>query len=170
MSLFQTIIASIENPDHAGSHQDLGGLANLAQLIPGAGENLQPILGLLGQHVQGALQEQQQNQGQAAVQQTVTNLAQQQNVGLDQIQNFLGPDRFNSLVGDVAQKTGINSQLILEFLPVLIPIVMRLLATGNNQNNTQAPNPVLNQFLGGNQGGGAVLGEVFQLASQFLRK
>jgi hypothetical protein len=169
MSLFQTILSSIENPDHAGSQQDLGGLAGLAQLIPGAGQNLQPILGLLGQHVQSALQEQQQNEGPSAAQQTVTNLAQQQNVGVDQIQNLLGQDRFNGLIGDVAQKTGINSQVILEFLPVLIPVVMRLLASGNNQNNAQAPNPVLSQFLGANQSG-AGLGEVFQLASQFLRK
>jgi hypothetical protein len=169
MSLFQTILSSIENPNHAGSSQDLGGLTGLAQLIPGGGQNLQPLLGALGQHLQSALQEQQQNEGPAAAQRTVTNLAQQQNVGVDQIQNLLGADRFNGLVGDVAQKTGINSQLILEFLPVLIPVVMRLLASGNNQNNAQAPNPVLNHFLSGNQDG-AVLGEVFQLASQFLRK
>jgi hypothetical protein len=169
MGLFQTILSSIENPNHAGSSQDLGGLAGLAQLIPGGGQNLQPLLGVLGQHVQSALQEQQQNEGPAAAQQTVTNLAQQQSVGVDQIQNLLGTDRFNGLIGEVGQKTGINPQLVLEFLPVLIPVVMRLLASGNNQNNVQAPNPVLNQFLGGNQSG-AVLGEVFQLASQFLHK
>jgi hypothetical protein len=170
MSLFQTILASIENPQHSGSTADLAGLANLTQFIPGGGANLQPILGVLGQHVQEALQEKQQNEGQAAAQQTVANLSQGQNVDVNQIQNFLGADRFNGLVGDIAQKTGINSQLIIEFIPVLIPMVMRLLATGNHQTDAQAPNPVLSQFLGGNQGGGAMLGEAFQLASQFLRR
>jgi hypothetical protein len=72
MSFFQTVLQSIESPDHAGSPQDLHGLLNLAQLLPGvqgAEQHLQPILGVLGPHLQDALNEQQQNNGQAAVQQ-----------------------------------------------------------------------------------------------------
>jgi hypothetical protein len=170
MSLFQTILDSVANPQHAGTNADLGGLANLAQLIPGAGQNLQPVLGAVGQHVQDALNEHQQAGGQAAAQQTVNNLAQGQNVGVPEIQNFLGQDRFNSLVNTISKSTGMNSQMILELLPMLIPVVMRLLATGNHQTNPQATNPVLSQFLGSNQNGGAMLGEVFQLASQFMRR
>jgi hypothetical protein len=169
MSLFQTILDSVANPQHAGTNADLGGLANLAQLIPGAGQNLQPILGAVGEHVQDALSEQQQAGGHAAAQQTVNNLAQSQSVGVPEIQNFLGQDRFNSLVDTVSQRTGMSSQMILTLLPMLIPVVMRLLATGTHQTDPQAPNPVLNQFLGG-QNGGAMLGEVFQLASQFMRR
>jgi hypothetical protein len=169
MSLFQTILDSVANPQHAGTNADLGGLANLAQLIPGAGQNLQPILGAVGQHVQEALNEQQQAGGQGAAQQTVSNLAQNQNVGIPEIQNFLGQDRLNSLVNGMSDRTGMGSQAILTLLPMLIPVVMRLLATGNHQTDPQAPNPVLNQFLGG-QNGGAMLGEVFQLASQFMRR
>ena len=60
MSFFQTILDSIENPNHAGSQQDLSGLLNLAQALPlgqghGAQQNLQPILGVLGTHLQDAL-------------------------------------------------------------------------------------------------------------------
>jgi hypothetical protein len=54
-------------------------------------------------------------------------------------------------------------------LPALIPVVMKLLATGTHQTKPQAPNPVLNNFLGSNQNGGALLTEAFQLASTFLR-
>ena len=63
MSLFQTILESIENPNHAGSQQDLHGLLNLAQLLPGvqgAEQQVQPILGILGSHLQQALNQQQQ--------------------------------------------------------------------------------------------------------------
>src|SRR6202044_3311339 len=35
MNFFQTVLQSIENPEHAGSPQDLHGLLNLAQLVPG---------------------------------------------------------------------------------------------------------------------------------------
>jgi len=172
MSFFQSILASIENPDHAGSHQDLSGLLNLAQAIPlgqGAQQNLQPILGVLGAHLQDALAEQQQNNGQAAVQQTVTNLSQP-GVGLAEVENLFGQERFNGLINEISRRTGLNSQLILDLLPLAIPVLMKLLATGNHQTQPQAPNPVLNNFLGSNQNGGALLSEAFDLASRFLRR
>jgi hypothetical protein len=170
MSFLQTILDSIENPNHAGSQQDLTGLLNLAQTLPlgqGAQQNLQPILGVLGSHLQDALSQQQQNNGQAAVQQTVTNLSQP-GIGLQELENLFGQDRFNALIAEIAQRTGLNSQLVLGLLPLAIPVLMKLLATGNHQTESQAPNPVLNHFLGSNQNGGALLTEAFQFASRFL--
>jgi len=172
MSLFQTILESIESPNHAGSQQDLHGLLNLAQLLPGvqgAEQQVQPILGILGSHLQQALSQQQQTGGQAAVQQTVSNLSQP-GAGLQEIEDLFGQEGLTGLIGEIEQRTGLNSQLIVQFLPALIPVVMKLLATGTHQTDQEAPNPVLNNFLGSNQGGGALLNEAFQLASQFLRR
>lgn len=172
MSFFQTILDSIENPNHAGSQQDLSGLLNVAQALPlgqGAQQNIQPILGVLGAHLQDVLNQQQQNSGQAAVQQTVTNLSQP-GVGVQQVQNLFGQERFNGLIDEISQRTGLNSQLVLGLLPMLIPVLMKLLATGNHQSDPQAPNPVLNNFLGSSQNGGALLTEAFQLASRFLQR
>jgi hypothetical protein len=172
MSFFQTILDSIENPNHAGSQQDLSGLLNVAQALPlgqGAQQNIQPILGVLGAHLQDVLNQQQQNSGQAAVQQTVTNLSQP-GVGVQQVQNLFGQERFNGLIDEISQRTGLNSQLVLGLLPMLIPVLMKLLATGNHQSDPQAPNPVLNNFLGTSQNGGALLTEAFQLASRFLQR
>jgi len=53
---------------------------------------------------------------------------------------------------------------------MLVPVVLRLLSTGNHVSDPQAPNPVLGQFLNSNQNGGALLSEAFQLASQFLNR
>jgi hypothetical protein len=172
MNFFQTVLQSIENPDHAGSPQDLHSLLNLAQFLPGvqgAEQQMQPILGVLGSHLQDALNEQQQTNGQAAVQQTVSNLSQPGS-GLQEITNLFGQERFDGLIGEISKRTGLNSQLILQFLPALIPVVMKLLASGTHQTNPQAPNPVLNNFVGSNQNGGALLTEAFQLASQFLHR
>jgi hypothetical protein len=172
MNLFQTVLQSIENPDHVGSQQDLHGLINVAQILPGvqgAEQQMQPILGILGSHLQDALNEQQQNNGQAVVQQTVSNLSQP-GAGVQDIINLFGQERFNGLIGEISKRTGLDSQLILQFLPMLIPVVMKLLATGTHQTNPQAQNPVLNNFLGSNQNGGALLAEAFQLASVFLRR
>ncbi|MBV8376124.1 MAG: DUF937 domain-containing protein [Verrucomicrobia bacterium] len=172
MNLFQTVLQSIENPEHAGTQQDLHGLLNLAQLLPGvegAQQHMQPILGVLGSHLQEALNEQRQNNGQSAVQQTVSNLSQP-GAGVPEIVNLFGQERFDGLIGEISKRTGLDSQLILGCLPALIPVVMRFLATGTHQTNPQAENPVLSNFLGSNQNGGALLTEAFQLASQFLRK
>ncbi len=171
MSLFQAILESVENPNHAGTQQDLQGLVNLAQSIPGLGnaQALQPVLSVLGSHVQTALSQQQQSQGTAAAQQTVSDLSQP-GVGMQDLENLFGQSGFNSLIGELSRRTGLSSQLIMTFLPVAIPVVMKLLASGTHQTDPQAPNPVLNRFLGSNQNGGALLTEAFQLASQFMAR
>ena len=172
MSFFQTVLQSIESPEHAGTQQDLHGLLNLAQLLPGvqgAQQHMQPILGVLGSHLQDALNEQRQNNGQVAVQQTVSNLSQP-GASVQEIVNLFGQERFNGLIAEISKRTGLDSQLIVGSLPALIPVVMKLLAAGTHQTNPQAENPVLSNFLGSNQNGGALLTEAFQLASQFLRR
>jgi hypothetical protein len=172
MSFFQTILDSIANPNHAGNQQDLSRLVNIAQALPlgqGAQQNLQPILGVLGGHLQDALSQQQQEGGHGAVQQTVTNLSQP-GVGIQQVQDLFGQERFNNLTDEISKRTGLDSQLIVELLPMLIPVLMKLLATGNHQSDPQVSNPVLNNFLGSGQNGGALLTEAFQLASRFLQR
>jgi hypothetical protein len=169
MSFFDSIISAIQSPQHSGSNQDLQSLANLAGLIPGLQRNeqqIQPILNVLGPHLQDALNEQKQTEGAEAAQQTVTTLSQP-GVSVQDLQNLFGADRFNGII--ISQITGLNSQLILTALPLVIPVIMQLLATGTHQTNPQAPNQVLNHFLGG-QNAGALLNEVFQLASPYLKK
>jgi len=86
------------------------------------------------------------------------------------LQEFFGAERFDQIVGELARRTGLSESTLLGMLPMLLPIVMRLLSTGNHVTDPQAPNPVLGQFLNSNQGGGTLLSEAFQLASQFLSR
>jgi hypothetical protein len=160
MSFFDSIISAIQSPQHTGSNQDLQSLANIAGMIPGlqgAEQQIQPMLSVLGPHLQDVLNEEKQTQGAAAAQQTVTDLSQP-GVGVQDLQNLFGADRFNGIINQ-----------ILTALPLVIPVIMQLLATGTHQASAQAPNQVLNHFLGG-QNGGALLNEVFQLASQSIKK
>ena len=172
MSLFQSILDSVANPNHAGNQGDLQNLAGLANLVPelqGVEHQLQPILDVLGSHVKDILREQQQSQGSASAQQTVTDLAQG-GASVPQLQDLFGADRLEQIMGELTRRTGLNSSVLLGMLPMLLPVVMRVLAAGNHVSNPQAPNPVLGQFLNSSQGGGALLSDAFQLASQFLRK
>ena len=129
MCLFQTILESVENSDSAGSRQDLHCFLNVAEMLPGiqaAEQQMQPIPGVIGAYLQDALNEQQQANSQAAVQQTVSDLSQP-GAGLQEIKDLLGRRRFNVLIAEIAQRLGLDSQVILQFLPALIPVVMRLL-------------------------------------------
>jgi hypothetical protein len=171
MSIFQSFLDSIANPNQAGTQKDLQGLAGLAALVPGlagAEHQLSPILDVLGSHLKDALSQQQQTEGPSAAQQTVNTLSQS-GVSVPQLQDLFGQDRFQQIIGDLTQRTGLNEAMLLGMLPVVIPVVMRVLSAGTHQTDPQAPNPVLGQFLSGNQSGGAVLSEAFQLASKFLR-
>lgn len=133
MSLFQTMLEPVENSSDAGSRQDLHGFLNAAEMLPGiqvTEQQMQPILGVIGAYLQDALNQQQQANNQAAVQQTVSDLSQP-GAGLQQIENLLGPRRFNILIGEIAQRLGLDSHVILQFLPALIPVVMKLLSSEN---------------------------------------
>ncbi|HEY0791264.1 MAG TPA: hypothetical protein VGD78_09390 [Chthoniobacterales bacterium] len=172
MSIFQSFLDAVSNPNQAGTQKDLQGLAGLAALVPGlagAEHQLPPILDVLGSHLKDALSQQQQTQGTSAAQQTVTTLSQG-GVSVPQLQSLFGQDRFQQIIADLTQRTGLNEATLLGMLPVVLPVVMRVLSAGTQQANPQAPNPVLSQFLSGNQSGGSVLSEAFQLASQFLRR
>src|SRR5258708_8557981 len=151
MSLFQAIIDSISNPQHAGSNADLQGLTNTAQLIPGvqdAEQHVKPILDVLGPHLQDVLNNQQQTQGQAVTQQTVTNLSQPGG-GVQELQNLFGAERFSGIIGEITSRTGLDQQVILGALPIVVPITMKLIAGGTNESDSHAPNQVLNSYLGG---------------------
>jgi hypothetical protein len=74
--------------------------------VEGAERQVQPILGVLGSHLQDALNQQQQTSGTAAVQQTVSSLSQP-GAGLQEIENLFGQERLNR---DAKPKTQ-NSKL-----------------------------------------------------------
>ena len=130
---------------------------------------MQPILDVLGSHVKDALNEQQQTQGGVGVQQTVGDLAQG-GASIPQLQDFFGSDRFEQMLQQLRERTGLSQSTLLGLLPMVLPVVMRLLATGNHVTNPQAPNPVLGQFLSANQAGGTLISEALQLATQFLHR
>jgi hypothetical protein len=123
---------------------------------------------VVGNQVQSALAEKAQTDGQPAAQQALTDLANG-TPSIQDLQNFIGADRFNTIISEISSRTGLSSDVITGAIPVVLPAIFRLLATGTNQNNAQAPNPVLNQFLSGSNGG-ALLTQVLQLASQFGKK
>jgi hypothetical protein len=140
----------------------------LAQSIPELQGAEHQVVDVVGNQVQSALAEKAQTDGQPAAQQALADLAKG-TPSVQEIQNFIGADRFNAIINEISSRTGLGNDVITGAIPIVLPAIFRLLATGTNQNNAQATNPVLNQFLSGSNGG-ALLTQVLQLASQFVKK
>jgi hypothetical protein len=58
--------------------------------------------------------------------------------------------------------------MIQSMLPMLVPLVLKFLQTGNNTQGGQGGNPVLNTFLDADGDGDVDIADAMQLASRHL--
>jgi hypothetical protein len=70
----------------------------------------------------------------------------------------------------ISSKTGLNFQQIQQMLPILVPLVLNFLKTGNNTQNFAAGNPVLNSFLDADGDGDVDMADVMNMASRYLSR
>lgn len=171
MSLFNQILSAVTNPQQQASPDQLGSILGTAQQL-GNNHGIDPsttqtVLSMVGGYVRSSLQEKRSTMGDGQVQSLV-----QQFGGLGNnpqaVQALFSPGQQQQVAEDVSQRTGLNAGTVQSMLPMLIPIVLNLLQSGTNTQNTQAGNPVLNAFLDANQDGNVDIGDMMGLAGQFL--
>jgi hypothetical protein len=169
MSLFDQIISAVANPQQQGSTDQLGNILGVAQQVAGnqgidSGAT-QAVMSLLGGHVRSALQTQGNDQAYSLVNQFA---------GLGnnpQAVNALFPGSMQQQVAEsISQHTGLDSNLVMSMLPVLVPLVLNMLKSGApaQQQDGQAGNPVLNAFLDADRDGDVDIGDMMGMAGQFL--
>lgn len=168
MKLFDHILSAIDNPDQQASSSQLSNILSIAQQLgrnQGADSSTtQAILSILGGHVRSALQERAvSGQAQAIVSQYGGTTPNSQAV-----QALFTPRQQEQAIQDVAQRTGLNSAAIQAMLPVLIPLVLSLLNSGTNTQNSQGANPVLNAFLDTDRDGDTDMGDTMKIIGGFL--
>ncbi len=169
MSLFDQIISAVANPQQQGSTDQLGNILGIAQQVAGSqgidSGATQAVMSLLGGHVRSSLQ----NQGNDQAYSLVNQFA-----GLGnnpQAVNALFPGSMQQQVAEsISQHTGIDSNLIMSMLPVLVPLVLNMLKSGApaQQQDGQTGNPVLNAFLDADRDGDVDIGDMMGMAGQFL--
>ncbi|HTL89329.1 MAG TPA: DUF937 domain-containing protein, partial [Leptolyngbya sp.] len=165
------IISAVGNPQQQASTDQLGSILGVAQQVVGNHGvdpgSTQAIMSLLGNHVRSSLQSTQANQGTDQVQSLVNQFA---GFGSNpQAVSALFPGGQQQQVSeDIAQRTGIDFNMIQSMLPVLIPVVLNMLQAGQTQGAQSGGNPVLNTFLDSNHDGNVDLGDVMGMAGQFL--
>jgi uncharacterized protein YidB (DUF937 family) len=189
MNLFDTVLASLNDPSRSTQMSDL---ENLSSAFGSGGSSANQIASLLGGFLKPVLREQQAVGGSEGVDSLLQQLKQSAN-SPDQLRQVLGSDRMDQMVGRAEQKTGLDANTILRFLPIVLPAIIGLLQSGRPAaaspaagepvgvqppGGTATPgtqtggqtNPILSQFLDSDGDGDVDMQDVVRLTSVFLRK
>lgn len=171
MSLFDQIINAIDSPTQQGNPNELGDIFSTVQQLsnntnadPSA---IQSVLSVVGNYTRSALQQKRDNEGQDQAQQFVSQFAGT-NPSNQAVQMLFSAPQIQQIVQEAAQRTGLDAGMIQSMLPMLVPLVLKFLQTGNNTQGGQGGNPVLNTFLDADGDGDVDIADAMQLASRHL--
>jgi hypothetical protein len=171
MGLFDQIVSALDNPNQQANPGQLDGIVNVVQqLSQSYGSNpavMQSVLSIVGNHVRSALQEKQAIAGPEQAQAIVNQFSGTQ-PNPQAVQSLFTPGQQQQVTQETAQQTGLNAQTIQAMLPILVPVILNLLGSGTNNQSPQNLNPVLSSFLDTNRSGSVDVGDVINLANQFL--
>lgn len=171
MSLFNTILGAIDNPNLQASSGQLGTILNtVQQLSQNYGSNpeaVQSAASIVSKYVRSNLQQQRQQGGEQQVQALVEQFSGTQ-PSSQAVQGLFSQPQIQAMVQEVERRTGLSASMIQAMLPTLVPLVLKFLQTGNRANSTSGANPVLNQFLDTDGDGDVDFLDAMQMASRYL--
>ena len=173
MSLFKQILKAIDNPELEANSNQLGSILGTVQQLSESSNNsanytdIQAAMSIIGNFTRSALQEKRSLGGSDRVQQIVNQFAGTQASPLA-VQTLFNSSQLQNMIATIANRTGLNSQTINSLLPILVPLVLNFLKTGNNTSNALAANPVLNNFLDTDGDGDVDLADAMNMASRYL--
>ncbi len=128
MNLFDAVLSSLNDPSRATQMSDLEGLSSA---FGGAGSSSNQVANLIGGFLKPVLREQQATAGPEGVDSLLRQLKQNAN-SPDGLREVLGADRMDQMVGRAEQKTGLDANVILRLLPVVLPAIIGLLQSGRS--------------------------------------
>ncbi len=166
MSLFEQFINAIDSPTQQGNTNEVGDIFSTVQQLsnntnadPSA---IQSVLSVVGNYTRSALQQKQDNEGNDQTQQFVNQFGGTN--PSNQVVNMLfNAPQIQQIVQEAAQRTGLDAGMIESMLPMLVPLVLKFLQTGNAQGG-QGGNPLLNTFLDANGDGNVDVADAMQMA------
>jgi uncharacterized protein YidB (DUF937 family) len=193
MNLFDTVLASMNDPGRATQKSDLQSLLTSFGGAGSSSANTDQIAGLIGGFLKPMLQQQRATGGAQGVDSLLQSIKQNAN-SPDQLRNILGADRLSQMVGHAQQRTGLDANSVLRLLAVALPAVIALLQSGRPATApsagvatgpsggvpvpTSAPpapqgsqtNPILAQFLDSDGDGDVDMADMMRLTSRFLQR
>ncbi|MGK7913438.1 MAG: DUF937 domain-containing protein [Synechococcus sp.] len=174
MSLFDLVASAITNPNQQASSNQLGGILQAVSQLSGQGtsnqSSSQMVMALAGRYLKSSLQQRRQADGDD----TVMNLVQQfSGTQPDEtvVSALLSGEQQEELAQEAAAQTGLDPSVIMQMLPVAIPLVMNLLQTGqeNTTGNGLASNSVLSSFLDADGDGDTDINDMLIMAGRYVQ-
>ncbi len=172
MSLFNTILGAIDNPERQANSNQLGSIINTIQSLSqntGANQDsLQTAVSVVGKYARSSLQQKRNEGGEEEVNDLVNQYGGTQ--ANNQIVNLLfSTPQIQQMVSEIESRTGLSAGTVQSMLPVLVPLVLNFLQTGKNTKNPLSSNPVLSSFLDADGDGDVDLADAMQMASKYLK-
>ncbi len=173
MSLFNTILSAIDNPDLLANSGQLAGILNSAQQLSSSYRSdpsaVESAMSVVGKYVRSSLQEQ-RNSGTEAQAQALVNQFSGTQPSTQAVQALFSNLQIQSIIQEVKNRTGLDAKQIQGMLPMLVPLVLNFLQTGTNKLNPQGANSVLSNFLDADGDGDVDMMDAIQMASRYLQK
>ena len=173
MTFFNQILGALQNPAQAASP---GQVANILSTVDQVSDSYgtdrnttQSALSIVGNYVRSALQQKRDTEGSEQAQ-SIVNQYSGSYPNPQAVNSVFSPQQTNGVVDAVAQRTGLNPQMIQQMLPILVPIVLNMLQTGSNAQSPQGGNPVLNAFLDADHDGDVDISDAMHLAARHISR
>lgn len=171
MSLFEQIISAIDNPNQQASSGELGDIVSTVQQLSNNSNTdpstIQSALSIVGGYARSALQQKRDNEGTEQTQQFVNQFGGF-NPSNQAVQLLFSTPQIQQIAQEVERRTGLSAGTVQSMLPILVPLVLKFLQTGNNTQNPQGSNPVLNTFLDADGDGDVDIADAMQMAGRYL--
>ena len=171
MGIFNQILEAIDSPEREASNGQLGSILDTVQQLSGSYQTnpsaVQSAMSIVGNYTKSALQQQRQRGGTAQVNQMLSQFGGTQ-ASPQVLSSLFGSSQLQNMIAQIASRTGLNARTVQSMLPILVPLVLNLLRTGNNRNNLQGGNPVLNSFLDSDGDGDVDVMDMMNMASRHL--
>jgi hypothetical protein len=175
MGLFDQVMGALDNPNQQASTSQLGSILNTVQQLSGQrgadGNQTQLLMSVVGGYVQSSLREKRSEGGAQQVASLIQQFSGTQ-ANPSALSALFTESQQQQMAQDAAQKTGLDMGTVQSMLPVVVPVVLNFLKSGEPQRaDGDAPgNPVLSAFLDTDNDGDVDMGDALSMAGRFLNR
>lgn len=171
MGLFDQVIKAVADPSRKASPGQLADILGAAKQVGAQNnadsETMQQAMSVIGGFVRSSLNNKRQTEGDGAAQALIEQGAAN---GAAVIPQLFNNAQLTEMISAVTQKTSLNTNQVQGILPMVLPLVMRFLSTGNKKQGAPATdnNPILTAFLDGDGDGDVDMGDIMGMAGKFM--
>ena len=171
MGLFDQVMKAVADPSRQANvgqlSQILGSAKQIANENNADADTMKQAMSVIGGFVRSSLNDTRRAQGDDAAQLLIEEGAAD---GESVIPKLFNNSQLREMISVVTQRTSLNTNQVQSVLPMVVPLVMQFLSSGNAKGGAArtSSNPILTTFLDGDRDGDVDMGDVLGMASKFM--